>query len=74
MTRTREAFFECSYTSGEASRTAHLRAWSAAEAEELFREVLAEEGVQADGPIVVTPRAAHVPSVGFADAGMHRPH
>jgi hypothetical protein len=74
MTRTREAFFECSFTSGEASRTAHLRAWSAAEAEELFREVLAEEGVRADGRIVVTPRPAHIPSVSIAAAGMHRPH
>lgn len=49
----RETFFECSFTSGYGRRTAHVRAWSAAEAERMFREDLAEEGVDAAGTIVV---------------------
>ncbi len=55
MSQSREAFFECSYTMGEERRTAHVRAWTASEAEKLFREELAAEGVPARGPIVVAP-------------------
>ena len=56
MTRTRETFFECSFSSGDAFRTAHVRAWNAAEAEKVFRQVLADEGVEESGTIVVAAR------------------
>ena len=52
MSRTRENFYECSLTHGYDRLTSHVRAWSAAEAETVFRQELAEEGVEG-GTIVV---------------------
>ncbi len=54
MATAREAFFECSFTAGHRRKTAHVRAWTADEAEQLFREVLAGEGVAEAGTIVVS--------------------
>ncbi len=54
MSTTRESCFECSYVSDVDRRTALVRAWSAADAERAFRDVLAEEGVREPGDIVVT--------------------
>ncbi len=67
MAQMRESFFECSITSPEGRRTAHVRAWTAQEAEHLFRQVLAEDGFDLPGKVVVArgrarrvdPRPAH---------------
>lgn len=53
MAQMRESFFECSLTTPEGRRTAHVRAWTAKEAEDLFRRVLAEEGLAGEGTVVV---------------------
>lgn len=55
MATEREAFFECSFTSAHDHRTAHVRAWTAEEAEDLFRDILLEDGVREPGSIVVAP-------------------
>ncbi len=53
MATTRESFFQCSFRSAHDHRTAHVRAWTASEAELRFREALAEDGVDEPGTIEV---------------------
>lgn len=53
MTATREAVFECTYASAASQRIAHVRAWDAGEAVELFAHELRAEGVQQSGTISV---------------------
>jgi len=51
----REQFFECEYSSDHQPRTAHVRAWTAAEAKSAFIEMLGAEGIHDSGRVVVTP-------------------
>ncbi len=52
----REQFFECAFRSGQEQRTAVVRAWTATDARRMFLDLLAEEGIDADGGAVsVTP-------------------
>jgi len=49
----REAFFECTYTSAAGVYELEVRAWTASEAESLFREALRACGLRAPGTLVV---------------------
>lgn len=51
---TREGFFQCS----AASQTAIVSAWDQEQAEAMFREMLAEQGLKYSGEIVITTLAA----------------
>ncbi|HVP66487.1 MAG TPA: hypothetical protein VMT17_04415 [Anaeromyxobacteraceae bacterium] len=57
--RSREAFFDCTYVAGPERYTLKVRAWTAADAESIFREELESLGVDAPGLLlVVGPRGA----------------
>ena len=49
----RESFFRCVFTSPSSRRVAHVRAWDAGEAVQLFRTELRTEGVEERGTIQV---------------------
>lgn len=53
MSGMRESVFECTYASAALLRTAHVRAWDAQEAVELFAHELLDDGVEEDGEISV---------------------
>ncbi len=49
----RESFYRCTFESPESRRTAHVSAWDADEAVQLFRSELRTEGVDERGTIEV---------------------
>ncbi|ACG75448.1 hypothetical protein AnaeK_4245 [Anaeromyxobacter sp. K] len=53
MNAHRESFYRCTIASPEGRRVAHVRAWDAREAEELFRAELRADGLDAAGPVEV---------------------
>jgi hypothetical protein len=53
MATHRETYFTCTYASRDTRRTAVVPAWDAHMAEALFRDLLAEEPVEAGGVIEV---------------------
>jgi hypothetical protein len=53
MNTQRESFFRCTFSSGKSQRVAHVRAWDAGEAVQLFRTELKGDGVDERGTIVV---------------------
>ncbi len=53
MNAIREGVFECTYSSSARLRTAHVRAWDAGEAVELFAHELRGDGVTESGTISV---------------------
>jgi hypothetical protein len=57
----REAVFECTYASEDRLRTAHVFAWDAREAVELFAQELRADGVAERGSITVRARSASSP-------------
>ncbi|HVI94564.1 MAG TPA: hypothetical protein VM753_11195 [Anaeromyxobacter sp.] len=60
MTESREAFFECSSKLEGELTTALVSAWDPEQAENMFREMLAAQGVSDPGEIVVTRLAADI--------------
>jgi hypothetical protein len=66
MATEREAFFECSFSGAHDHLTTLVRAWTADEAEDRFREILLEEGVREQGSIVVAPERLRRPAHGPA--------
>jgi hypothetical protein len=60
MTGSREVFFECSSALEGELRTALVSAWDPQQAEVMFRDMLAAEGVNDPGEIVVTRLAGEV--------------
>lgn len=69
MSGIREAVFECTYVSAALQRRAHVRAWDAQEASELFAHELLDDGVEEGGEISVRVPGASPP----ATASLHRP-
>jgi hypothetical protein len=61
MNATREAVFECTYASAARLWTAHVRAWDAGEAVELFAHELRVDGVAESGTISVRGRKHEPP-------------
>lgn len=53
MKPSREGVYECTYASSAVVRTAHVRAWDAREALELFADELRGDGVVESGEIRV---------------------
>ncbi len=51
----RESFYRCIFTSPRSRRVAHVRAWDAREAVQLFRTELETDGVEERGTIQVLP-------------------
>ncbi len=51
----RETFFECQFASATHRRIAHVRAWDAKEAVQLFELELRADGVDEEGEVVVAP-------------------
>ncbi len=49
----RESFYRCTFVSPDSRRTAHVSAWDADEAVQLFRTELQTEGVDERGTIEV---------------------
>jgi hypothetical protein len=62
MIETREIFFECSSAFRGDVRTAVVRAWSADEAEIMFRDLLKAEGVTEAGLVTVERLSARAQS------------
>lgn len=58
MKTQRESFFRCVYSSSHERRVAHVRAWDAGEAAQLFRTELRSDGVAERGTIEVFPFGA----------------
>jgi hypothetical protein len=50
----RESFYRCTFSSPKSRRVAHVRAWDAGEAVQLFRTELRTDGVRERGTIKVT--------------------
>jgi hypothetical protein len=57
MHTTREGVYECTYASAGKHRTAHVRAWDAREAGELFADELRADGIAEPGSISVRARS-----------------
>ena len=55
MPDVRESSFECRFDSASRRRVAHVRAWDAKEAGQLFAIELRADGVEEEGEVVVTP-------------------
>ena len=55
MKVSRESFFRCVFSSPKSERVAHVRAWDADEAVQLFRSELKSDGVEERGTIQVFP-------------------
>ncbi len=51
----RERSFQCQFESAARRRVAHVRAWDAKEAVQLFAIELRADGVEEEGDVVVTP-------------------
>jgi hypothetical protein len=49
-----DSFFRCVFSSPESERTAHVRAWNASDAVQLFRSELLSDGVEERGTIRVS--------------------
>jgi hypothetical protein len=64
----REAFFECTYTSAAGEYELQVRAWSASEAESLFREALESAGVKAPGALLIFGPRGYARRATFAPA------
>jgi hypothetical protein len=54
MKAQRESFYRCTFSSPRSRRVAHVRAWDAGEAVQLFRSELRTDGVEERGTIQVT--------------------
>ncbi len=54
MNAQRESFFRCTFSSESSHRVAHVRAWDAGEAVQLFRTELKVDGVDERGTIEVS--------------------
>lgn len=61
MIAIRETVFECTYASAAVRKTAHVRAWDAREAVELFAHELRADGVAERGSITVRARSDRKP-------------
>lgn len=61
MSPSREAVFECTYASPRGQRIAHVRAWDAGEAADLFAHELAADGITDPGSISVRRRGDRRP-------------
>ncbi len=57
MSDIRESSFQCQFESGTRRRVAHVCAWDAKEATELFEAELRADGVDEEGEVVVSPIA-----------------
>ncbi len=57
MHEIRESSFQCQFDSATRRRVAHIRAWDAKEAPELFEAELRADGVDEEGEVVVSPIA-----------------
>jgi hypothetical protein len=55
MKMKRESFYRCVFSSPRSQRVAHVRAWDAGEAVQLFRTELKSDGVAERGTIEVFP-------------------
>jgi hypothetical protein len=55
MKRNRESFYRCVFSSPQSRRVAHVRAWDAGEAAQLFKTELRSDGVAERGKIEVFP-------------------
>ena len=55
MKMQRESFYRCVFSSSHERRIAHVRAWDAGEAVQLFRTELKSDGVEERGTIEVFP-------------------
>jgi hypothetical protein len=55
MTPDRERFFRCTFSSTRRTAVAHVSAWDAGEAVQLFQAELREDGVGERGTIEVAP-------------------
>ncbi len=55
MQEKRESFYRCVFSSPRSRRVAHVRAWDADEALQLFRTELRADGVDERGAIEVWP-------------------
>jgi hypothetical protein len=55
MKEKRESFYRCVFSSPRSRRVAHVRAWDAGEAVQLFRTELRADGVDERGAIEVLP-------------------
>lgn len=53
MRVSRESFYRCVFSSPQSERVAHVRAWDAGEAVQLFRSELRSDGVEERGTIRV---------------------
>jgi hypothetical protein len=75
MTPKRETFFRCTFSSVRRRRVAHVTAWDAKEAVQLFQAELMTDGVDERGTIEVTTpagstrRAAYRPTASATHAG-----
>ncbi len=58
----RESSFECRFDSSSRRRVAHIRAWDAQEALQLFEAELSADGVDEPGELVVAPIQGGHPS------------
>ncbi len=63
MLALRERLFRCTYSpsSGSGSRLAHVAAWDASEALQLFQVELRDDGVDEQGTIEAVPLSARTP-------------
>jgi hypothetical protein len=68
MKMQRESFYRCVFSSPQSERVAHVRAWDADEAVQLFRSELRSDGVEERGTIRVFPYGE-----GEAEQGAYRP-
>jgi hypothetical protein len=65
----RERFFECTYSTVAGDHVVHLRAWSAAEADLVFRRALAGAGITAPGTLVIRGPGASCARSAWPDGG-----
>jgi hypothetical protein len=68
MKISRESFYRCVFSSPSSERVAHVRAWDAGEAVQLFRSELQSDGVAERGTIRVFTSAD-----GEAERAAYRP-
>jgi hypothetical protein len=65
----RERYFECTYSTAAGDHVVHLRAWSVAEADLLFRQALGGAGVTTPGTLVIRGPGASVARSAWPGAG-----
>jgi len=66
--RNRETFYECTYTHDGSEYRFHVRAWSAAEAQDHFRAMLQEDGVREPGEVTIRAPGRATPVLRFGYA------